>query len=589
MPKKQKAQTASQKSMSIVKNLKVFTDGKCVYAQLERQGNRVRVVPIFGSDFTQWFICEHFKKFGKFPSTNVQQGVVSILWQQAQSTQGTKQLHKRFAQHGGNYYIDLGVHYSIDAISISAGAWTIEQPKDVHFATEPHLEAISAPQKGGDASALLKYLNIDDELQQLMVLVWLAALPVIDIEHPILLLRGVHASGKTSAGEFIRAVFDPARPLKVSTSKKDDELALAFYKNPVSFFDNYSKMNDATADMFCKAVTGEGYTKRKLYHDTQLIHLDYKRPVILSSIDQPSSRLDFRSRCLEIPMNAIPQDKRIGEKLLCSKFEEELPDIRGGLLNVLSEALAIRDKIKVVRKTRMTDFDELGAAITMALGKNPNKFIEARLAAEREALFACADKPVFKAFFEMVNDAGGALQEDMQTMLADINTRLAREGEPSVTDKALGRQLGLKCEALKQANISIHKKRSIYTIRHIVPEDAELVQFPKYCGDCVYGEGNHLFDNEFCIRMNRDLKTGGMPVRCPEYAFDEVEWEAEDVESDAKCDDSECLDIVDMYGEFEDSIDVVGSIDVELGQSNLDEDADGLKFDLLPLPLVQDV
>ena len=74
-----------------------------------------------------------------------------------------------------------------------------------------------------------------------LVLAWITAAPLIDIQRPILTLEGPPGSAKTSAGRMIRSIFDPAQPLELDVPSREDEFALAFYANPIPFFDNVSQ------------------------------------------------------------------------------------------------------------------------------------------------------------------------------------------------------------------------------------------------------------------------------------------------------------------------------------------------------------
>ncbi len=405
-PKKGKKKTA-QLAMELVKDLKLMTDGKNCYVNLKEFGGPTRVTQIPSNDFNSWLDKAYLKAHFDFLSTNHKKAVSNILRAKALESEKKVKVARRFAAYQGEFYIDLAEN-SDEVIIIDKTGWKIGTQKNALFVTDSSMKPIMRPTKGGDPLKLFKYLNVPNRMHQLFILTWLASLPLPFIR-PMLSFQGQHASGKTTAGERLRLIFDPAEPLINSMPQSLADQVLVLYKNPICLFDNMSGINKHVADLLCKAITGGGHQKRALWHDSTLIHYDYVRPIIMTSIYPPSNRQDFLSRVVTIPFPGIQSGNRIKPSTIKKEFENDLPEITGGILDLLVEAMNRTNKTQLNQRTRMGDFDELGCAICHCLGVHPKKFMETRLELENEISVEEKDRPFINALLQMLNERNGAM------------------------------------------------------------------------------------------------------------------------------------------------------------------------------------
>ena len=123
--------------------------------------------------------------------------------------------------------------------------------------------------------------------------------------------------------------------------KKEDEFALVLYHNAVPVFDNLSRLPNHIVDMFCRATTGEGFSKRQLYTDDRLTSFGYKRPLIYTGLESPSNAADFLDRRVLFELNRLSMTDRKEESMLWEGFNQDLPSILGGCLDLIVEALKI--------------------------------------------------------------------------------------------------------------------------------------------------------------------------------------------------------------------------------------------------------
>ncbi len=160
---------------------------------------------------------------------------------------------------------------------------------------------------------------------------------------------------------------------------KDDEFALAFFHNQVPLFDNVSKINRSTSDMFCKAVTGAAFSKRALYTNLDMVQVRYRRPIITTSLDVPSDMPDYHRRMLHVELGHIPHTQRRSEKELMLAFQQDRAELLASLLSLTCSALKVLDSIQVHASSSMVDFDIWGAAVSHALGYDPDMFLGSRV------------------------------------------------------------------------------------------------------------------------------------------------------------------------------------------------------------------
>ena len=86
-------------------------------------------------------------------------------------------------------------------------------------------------------------------------------------------------------------------------------------------FDNITSIRDWLSDILSRAVTGEGFTKRKLYTDDEDILFAYRRLLILTGIGLVVTKPDLLDRSLIIGVERIPDSERIPEEQLDADFQ----------------------------------------------------------------------------------------------------------------------------------------------------------------------------------------------------------------------------------------------------------------------------
>ncbi|MGL1862459.1 MAG: hypothetical protein OCC46_08060 [Pseudodesulfovibrio sp.] len=517
-------------AMAMVKKLKTLTDGKTTYALLGEPGTRTELTTIPSGSFSKWLTHELYEQHTETCTPQVLRQVEAYLEQTAKADAPVK-INRRLGIENGEYCVDLGNYDCNDMIKIGDGGWSLEQPNNTVFAIDDNLDELATPSVNGDPFLLFKYLNVRDDKHRMLILAWLCALP-LQINHPILLLKGIQASGKTTAAEFLRKVFDNSKSLIMSVPGTESELALAFFTNTVCLFDNMGKINDSCADMFCKAVTGSGYAKRKLYTDSDQVIYKYRRPIIITSINWPTEKSDFLSRCMTIPMTSIPSKRNQSTEFIKEQFDKELPYILGGLLDLLVKGMNLKHHVKLKHKSRMVGFDKIGCGIALAAGYDPAEFMEARLELQRDSFFFGNQRPFFLALDQLLKESGGAITMNAEELAKDISARLLNMGCAEITELSLGTKLSRTKERLAQAKITYTKKKEkagmAYTIKAAYPSKENLVEVITNCRTCKHLD-MEIFKTEYCNVREQIFSPPEGPVECPHYELNLRKWEIEEL------------------------------------------------------------
>jgi hypothetical protein len=99
--------------------------------------------------------------------------------------------------------------------------------------------------------------------------------------HAVLLLSGFQGSGKSCAARVLVPLVDsPAAPLR-SEPRDLEQWQVAASGSWAVATDNLSQISTWLSDAICKAATGDGLVKRKLYTDGELAVLAFRRAVLL--------------------------------------------------------------------------------------------------------------------------------------------------------------------------------------------------------------------------------------------------------------------------------------------------------------------
>ncbi|MCP4006334.1 MAG: toprim domain-containing protein [bacterium] len=352
--------------------------------------------------FKEWLARLFWMQDHKAVSRDVVSSALNVLQAEARFDGERHHLYNRVARCGDDLWYDL-CDRQWRAVRVSRQGWEIVDQPPILFARQSHQLPQVAPQRGGDLHDLLRFVNIGDVRQHLLILVYVACCFVEEIGHPIPVIHGPQGSAKTTFLRMLRRLVDPSATETLSLPTKPNELIQQLAHHYFTPYDNLIGLPQWVSDTLCRAVTGEGFTKRELYTDDDDVIYSFRRCCALNGINPAAKRPDLLDRSILLGLEGIRSRDRKSEKAIWSEFDEARPLLLGAIFDVLSRAMTIHPTVVLDRLPRMADFAVWGAAIAEALGHARSEFLEAyaaNLDARHEEVLA--NSPVAMMVQELV-------------------------------------------------------------------------------------------------------------------------------------------------------------------------------------------
>lgn len=313
---------------------------------------------------------EYFTRTGRAAAQQALADALLVIEGIAQDAEESR-LYLRTAQHDGHLLLDLGDHTG-RTVRITAAGWSMENVSPVLFKRTALTAALPVPEPGGKLDALWAWLNVA-EADRPLVAAELVARLFSDQPHVVLALFGEHGTGKTTALKVLVQLIDPS-PVPVRKAPRDaDSWVTAAAGSWVVGLDNLSDIPGWLSDSLCRASTGDGDVRRKLYTDGDYAVFSFRRCVIFSAIDVGALAPDLADRALPVTLMPIPDEHRQDEESFWAAWQEEHPALLGAVLDLAAAVLRRLPGIRLDRKPRMADFARILAAVDAELGTDALK------------------------------------------------------------------------------------------------------------------------------------------------------------------------------------------------------------------------
>lgn len=302
-----------------------------------------------------------------------------------------RKLDNRRASADGHVFIDMGdSHWRM--IHASRDGWAIEPQSEPRFFRPQHMLPLPEPQRGGNIADLFTFVPVETASDRLLLTTWLMGGLYPAIQIPMLLFVGQQGSAKTTRSVWLRSLLDPSSTPGLGDVEAAN-LFRVFQHHAVPVFENVSSFNRSVADIFCRAVTGNGVERRRLFTDDDEVLFSFRRPIIINGIESPSTRPDFLDRCLFCTCQRI--QRFIPYEIINAEFEANRPKLFGAMLDLLVETLRALDSMTPSSEFRMADFARFGRAVAVATGGRQEDFDEAyRLNVSQQLTDTFEDAPM---------------------------------------------------------------------------------------------------------------------------------------------------------------------------------------------------
>lgn len=279
----------------------------------------------------------------------------------------------RVAWEGNTLWYDLGGK----AVKVTADGWEVVLNPPILFkrfqANSPQVDPI----RGGKAADFLEFVRVKNERDRLLLLGELVVSFLPDFPHAVLVLSGDQGAAKSTLQKLVKALVDPSPALTLSAPDSVREFVQQMSHHWVLFIDNLASLPQWLSDALCKAVTGDGFSKRELYSDDDDVLYAFRRVVGLNGINLVVERPDLLDRSVLIALERVPDAERREDRELWKAFDAGKPEILGGIFDTLVKAMEIHPTLTLPALPRMADFVRWGEAVTQAMGNPPMTFLEA--------------------------------------------------------------------------------------------------------------------------------------------------------------------------------------------------------------------
>ncbi|MEV0177704.1 ATP-binding protein [Streptomyces sp. NPDC050625] len=309
----------------------------------------------------------------------------------------------RVAGHDERILIDLGTTDG-RCVSVGPDGWQLLPGSPIVFRRSGAMKPLPAPVREGNGLAKLRdLLNTTDEGFQLLV-AWLLAAFIPDLPHPILAFRGEQGTGKSKGAAMVIGIVDPSGAPKRTAPRDLKSWSVQAFNSWAICLDNISIIPDWLSDALCRAVTGDGVVDRALFTDDDVVVLEFRRVLAITTIDAGALAGDLAERLLTIELQLIPDHKRREEAELDRAYADAHPAILASLFDLLAKVLKALPGIELTERPRMADFARVLAAVDDVTGWNTQASYKATAA---DAVADVLDgEPFAQAVVELIDAAG---------------------------------------------------------------------------------------------------------------------------------------------------------------------------------------
>lgn len=406
--------------------------------------------------FRRWLSKLLWEAEGEGANSESLSTVLSVLDAKALFNGKTITLHNRIAWHDGAIMYDLG-DKQCRAIRITADGWSVVEDPPILFYRFSHQEEQMVPVGGNPLDeTFLPFVNLADKDVAILLLVYLVACFIPDIPHPIPNLHGPQGSAKTTLARMLRRIIDPSKVEVLSFPSNRREFVQQLAHHYYAFFDNISEISDDVSDLLCRAVTGEGFSKRELYTDDEDIIYAFRRCIGINGINPAAKKPDLLDRSILLKLDRISEENRREEKGVLAGFDQVRPVILGAIFDSLSAAMKLRDSIQLRRLPRMADFTRWGCAIALPLGYEQEDFLRvyyANIAEQHQE--AISENPVAAAMRSFMEARPEGKWEGTMSELLDLLSEAASTEKIDTTAREWPKAANILSRRLNEAKTNL--------------------------------------------------------------------------------------------------------------------------------------
>jgi hypothetical protein len=326
--------------------------------------------------FRRYLARLYYDSESKIIGSESVKNAIQILQAIAEQDGTTYPLSLRVAWHDGDIYYDM-TDDKWRCVRISKDGWGIDETP-VPLFSRYNQTAQSEPDRNYEEDIFDRFLqltNLKEEEDRILLSVYIVTLFIPDIPHIVLQIHGEKGSAKSTFQTLIKMLVDPAKPKLLTIYNDQKEFIQQLAHNYLAFYDNLKYTPRWSSDEVCKAVTGVGSSKRKLYSDDDDIVYEYRRCLGFNGINLGLTEPDILDRSIMIELQRIRKENTKQETDIMAEFLKLKPKLLAYIFDTLVKATNIKKTMQLKELPRMADSAIWGEAIARAMGYKELEFI----------------------------------------------------------------------------------------------------------------------------------------------------------------------------------------------------------------------
>lgn len=472
------------------------------YLEIIARNDRMEALPVRSGLFKNWLCLQFYKEgLGTIGGEDVN-NVCNVLEAEATYSGNQRTLHLRVGSDMNEVvYYDL-TNSECEAIKVTANGWS-QQPAPLIFAHYSNQLPQVNPSRRYDADIFERFLsltNLKSDDDKLLLKCYITSLFIPGFPKPVLMMYGQQGSSKSTLQELIKMLADPSSVRLLSFPRDVNELIQQLAHRYLAYYDNLTFIKSWISNELCKAVTGAGFSKRKLYSDDSDVVYSFMRCIGFNGINLAATKPDLLERGLIIQLERIPKERRRKIKDIWHEFESIRAPLLGYIFDIVARTMhSVQEGgIQLKEHPRMADWAEISEIISRCMGNPDDAFLQAYYrniglqtaeAIEANPIAQCIGKLMETRTVAWIGSVTMLLQELETIASNDFKINIQRLAGWPKAPNALSRRLNEVATNLREIGIIIDRIHdtsnniSMVQIRKISPESPESPTSTTSSGD----------------------------------------------------------------------------------------------------------
>ena len=360
--------------------------------------NHIETIPLKSKRFRNYLANIVYNEHDLIVNSETIKEVVNILSAKAEFDESSKtiKLNLRVAESEDKYKVVLYdlTNKKWEFIEITSEGWNVVNNRILFHRYNTQLPQVY-PSKEYSSDIFDKFVklmlnktNVDtsvteEKLKEYQILTkcYIICAFIAGFPKAMPIPNGTQGAAKTTFMEFQKMIIDPSNARTLSFPRDVNELIQQLSHNYVIYYDNISQIRSWISDELCRAVSGSGSSKRRLYTDEDDLIRSLMRCIGLNGINIAPSKADLLDRAIFFKLKRIEKEDRRYIKALEKQFQEMRPDIFGYILDILVKFLKWKEDnggmINLDKVPRMADWAGHCEIIARCMGYEPEEFLNA--------------------------------------------------------------------------------------------------------------------------------------------------------------------------------------------------------------------